>query len=49
MRLSRHYEIGRIYESLYLCRRWEGNTDDNLPLAARTPMLRTKIGFVRSK
>ena len=35
MRLSRHYEIGRIYDSLYLCRRWEGNTDANLPLAAR--------------
>ena len=25
--ISRHYQIGRIYESLYLCRRWEGNTD----------------------
>ncbi len=35
LRLSRHYDIGRIYESLYLCRRWEGNTDSNLPLAAR--------------
>ena len=27
LRLSREYAIGRIYESLYLCRRWEGNTD----------------------
>jgi len=27
LRLSRRYRIGRIYESLYLCRRWEGNTD----------------------
>jgi glycosyltransferase involved in cell wall biosynthesis len=27
LRLSREYRIGRIYESLYLCRRWEGNTD----------------------
>jgi len=24
---SRHYQIGRIYEVLYLCRRWEGNSD----------------------
>jgi len=27
LRISREYRIGRIYESLYLCRRWEGNTD----------------------
>ena len=27
LRLSREYRIGRIYESLYLCRRWGGNTD----------------------
>jgi len=25
--ISRHYRIGRIYEPLYLCRRWEDNTD----------------------
>ena len=30
LRLSREYAIGRIYESLYLCRRWEGNTDSAL-------------------
>ena len=24
---SRHYRIGRIYEEVYLCRRWEGNSD----------------------
>ena len=24
---SRHYRIGRIYDELYLCRRWEGNSD----------------------
>ena len=24
---SRHYRIGRIYEELYLCRRWGGNSD----------------------
>ncbi len=27
LRVSREYEIGRIYDSLYLCRRWEENTD----------------------
>ena len=32
LRLSREYRIGRIYESLYLCRRWEGNTDAALPV-----------------
>lgn len=25
--ISRDYKIGRIYEPIYLCRRWEGNTD----------------------
>ena len=28
--LSRRYLIGRIYESLYLCRRWHDNTDHAL-------------------
>lgn len=27
LRMSRDYRIGRIYDSLYLCRRWEGNSD----------------------
>jgi hypothetical protein len=27
LRLSREYRIGRIFEPIYLCRRWEGNTD----------------------
>jgi hypothetical protein len=31
LRISRDYEIGRIYESVYLCRRWEGNSDSSLP------------------
>lgn len=30
LRLSRQYAIGRIYEPLYLCRRWEGNSDASL-------------------
>lgn len=28
--LSRRYRIGRIYEVLYLCRRWTGNSDSDL-------------------
>lgn len=28
--VSREHQIGRIYDSLYLCRRWEGNTDARL-------------------
>ena len=27
LRLSREYRVGRIYESLYYCRRWEQNSD----------------------
>jgi hypothetical protein len=33
LRLSREYEIGRVYESVYLARRWGGNSDSALPLA----------------
>ena len=29
---SRSYKIGRIYEELYLCRRWEGNSDAALSI-----------------
>jgi len=32
LRVCREYRIGRIYESLYLCRRWSGNTDAGLTL-----------------
>lgn len=28
--ISRRYRIGRIYDSLYSCRRWEGNSDHAL-------------------
>jgi len=31
LRVSREYEIGRIWDSVYLCRRWEGNSDSALP------------------
>ncbi|MFA9388917.1 MAG: glycosyltransferase family 2 protein [Prolixibacteraceae bacterium] len=30
--ISRSYKIGRIYEPLYLCRRWNQNTDANLSI-----------------
>lgn len=30
--ISRDYKIGRIYEPIYLCRRWEGNTDAALDI-----------------
>jgi hypothetical protein len=30
LRICREYRIGRIYESLYLCKRWSGNTDASL-------------------
>ena len=29
---SRRYRIGRIYDELYLCRRWEGNSDAALSI-----------------
>lgn len=27
LRISRDYRVGRIYDVLYLCRRWDGNSD----------------------
>ena len=27
LRISREYQIGRLYDVLYFCRRWEGNSD----------------------
>jgi quercetin dioxygenase-like cupin family protein len=32
LRISRVYEIGRIYEPIYFARRWEGNSDAALPI-----------------
>lgn len=32
LRISGLYRIGRIYDSLYFCRRWGGNSDSNLSL-----------------
>lgn len=30
---SRNFRIGRIFESVYLCRRWTGNSDSSLDIA----------------
>ncbi|PRY99853.1 glycosyl transferase family 2 [Marinilabilia salmonicolor] len=30
--ISRDYQIGRIYKSLYMCRRWEDNSDASLDI-----------------
>lgn len=32
LRISRDWRIGRIYKSLYLCRRWDGNSDAALSI-----------------
>lgn len=33
LRISREYQIGRVYESVYLCRRWDENSDAALDTA----------------
>lgn len=33
LNISRTYQIGRLYDVLYLCRRWEGNTDASIDIA----------------
>jgi len=45
LRICREYRIGRIYENLYLCRRWSGNTDAALRLedANRNNAFKDKI------
>ena len=32
LRISSNYQIGRVYEVVYLCRRWEGNSDAALAI-----------------
>lgn len=32
LNISRHYRIGRIYDVIYLCRRWEDNSDASLDI-----------------
>jgi hypothetical protein len=45
LRICREYRIGRIYESLYICRRWPGNTDAalNIEEANRNDAFKDKI------
>jgi glycosyltransferase involved in cell wall biosynthesis len=45
LRICREYRIGRIYESLYLCRRWSGNSDAELTIeeANRNDAFKDKI------
>jgi hypothetical protein len=45
LRICREYRIGRIYESLYLCRRWSGNSDARLSIeeANRNDAFKDKI------
>ena len=33
--ISRHFQIGRIYNPVYLCRRWEENSDASLSVEAQ--------------
>lgn len=33
IRMAAEYKVGRIYEPVYLCRRWEGNSDAKLDVA----------------
>ena len=55
LRICREYRIGRIYESLYLCRRWSGNTDRGLSIKeanrndARKDKIRTNEILARQK
>ena len=58
LRISREWQIGRIYEVMYNCRRWSNNSDGNLPIEKvnannhykdwlRTVELRARIRFNR--
>lgn len=60
LRISREYRIGRIYDVLYCCRRWEGNSDAALDVdkinannlykdRVRTWELEARIAYNRKK
>jgi len=55
LRICRDYRIGRLYESLYLCRRWSNNTDATLNIEATNQndafkdMIRTEEILARQK
>jgi glycosyltransferase involved in cell wall biosynthesis len=44
LRISRDYPVGRIFESLYWCRRWRDNTD-----AALSPERRNRHDFYKDR
>lgn len=53
--ISREFKVGRIYDSIYLCRRWEGNSDSNISLAKQNEYnffkdrIRTEEIYLRRK
>ena len=47
LRISRDYTVGRIYEPVYYCRRWEGNSDADLSIE-KTNKHNEYKDFVRS-
>ncbi len=47
LRISREYVVGRIFEPLYFCRRWEGNSDASLSVE-QTNANNTYKDFIRS-
>ena len=42
--VSRNYKIGRIYEPIYICRRWEGNSD-----ALLSPEKQNRFNYYKDK
>ncbi len=44
LRISRDFQVGRIFTPLYLCRRWEENTDVNL-----SPLEETRLAFLKDR
>ena len=46
LRVSRDYRIGRIYDVLYFCRRWDGNSDHGLSRERRTRTIFTRTASV---
>jgi glycosyltransferase involved in cell wall biosynthesis len=53
--ITRQYKVGRIYEPIYFCRRWEGNTDASLSIERQNAnnyykdSLRTQEILIRQK
>ena len=51
LNISRDYKIGRIYDIIYLCRRWEGNSDAALSIekSIRTTFIKTESALGKYK